>query len=97
LLILKRWNRQNVLEQVIKQNQGVELKIRVITIVDFERLAYTLNDHLSDVEALSVDEIGLHDFELSASVALGFGCGGYSKFVLCLGVAVCYKVCPDDL
>lgn len=64
LLILECRDRQNVLEEIIQKNQGVELQVRVSAVAVFERSADALSNHLGDVEALLVDEVHLHHLEV---------------------------------
>lgn len=64
LLILECWDRQNVLEEIVQQNQGVELQVRVRAIAVLERSADALRDHLGYVESLLVDKVHLHHLEV---------------------------------
>jgi hypothetical protein len=71
LLILECRDRQNVLEEIIQKNQGVELQVRVSAVAVFERSADALSNHLGDVEALLVDEVHLHHLEVLTASTRG--------------------------
>jgi hypothetical protein len=60
LLVLEVGHRQDVLEEVIEQDEGIELEVGVVAVVALERLSHALDDQLGDVEAIVADQVHLH-------------------------------------
>jgi len=75
LLILERLDRQQMLEQVVQEDEGVELQVGIISRVNFEGLLHALNHQLGDVQAVGAYEIYLHHFILVALVTTSAAVG----------------------
>lgn len=70
LLVLEVGNRKDVLKEVVKQDQGVELQIRVLPICSLKGFANALNDKLSYVKTIMADQVDLHELCIDASLRL---------------------------
>ena len=70
LFILEVGYWQNVLEQVVKENERIELQIGVFCVRALERLADALDYQLSDVEAVVADQVHLHQLGVDTRLRL---------------------------
>lgn len=66
LLVLEVGHGQDVLEEVIEEDQGIELQVRVLAVGALEGLPDALDYQLRDVEAIVADQVHLHELSVDA-------------------------------